>query len=520
MTTELLDFPTIEAVPMPVATPAPAQPATAKTTDIADRIGVVQGEVAKFDQIAAGLRAIEAAHPKDVIVGAINTPAGFKIAEAGWRAYRNPRLEVERSRKAAKQPMLALGRAIDEFAGKLEAELRTGEDHYKAQLDAEETRRAAEKAEAARIEAERVARHQAGIAKIGAYLTRCQEPGITADRISIGIGMLEGVTFGPEWQEFAVPAASAQCETLEAMRVLHAQAIEREAAEVARLEREAEVARQAAENARIAAEQAAQQAELDRQAAEFKANMDRIAGHQRRIDEIRAAATGHIGQPAATIADAITAVAALDVSETSYQEMALLAAATQASTLSVLWSLQVDAAERERIAAAAVAAFQAERAAEPAPMLQDECRDLSVALAADPAAPLHAREAAAAIETECTEGRAAQQVLKAEGAGPDATDRDEPADTSPSGSSTGAGQAAAAAPAAVRDERATLTLGAICGRLGFTVTAAFLADQLHVRPAATDKRAQLYTETQYQLICRQLLSHVGAMAELYAGETA
>ena len=69
-------------------------------------------------------------------------------------------------------------------------------------------------------------------------------------------------------------------------------------------------------------------------------------------------------------------------------------------------------------------------------------------------------------------------------------------------------------------EHATLTLGAICARLGFTVTAAFLADRLHIRPAATDKRAQLYTETQYQMICRQLLSHVGAMAELYAGETA
>lgn len=67
-------------------------------------------------------------------------------------------------------------------------------------------------------------------------------------------------------------------------------------------------------------------------------------------------------------------------------------------------------------------------------------------------------------------------------------------------------------------EPATLSLGAICGRLGFTISGAFLADSLHVRPAATDKRAQLYSESQYQTICRQLLSHVGAMAELYAGE--
>jgi predicted phage-related endonuclease len=75
--------------------------------------------------------------------------------------------------------------------------------------------------------------------------------------------------------------------------------------------------------------------------------------------------------------------------------------------------------------------------------------------------------------------------------------------------------ARASAPAGA--EPATLTLGAICSRLGFTVGGAFLAEQLHVRPAATDKRAQLYTESQYQTICRQLLSHVGAMAELYAG---
>ena len=66
-------------------------------------------------------------------------------------------------------------------------------------------------------------------------------------------------------------------------------------------------------------------------------------------------------------------------------------------------------------------------------------------------------------------------------------------------------------------EPATLTLGMICGRLCFTISGAFLAEQLHIRPAATDKRAQLYTESQYQLICKQLLSHVGAMAELYAG---
>ena len=154
MTTDTLDFPSIETVPMPATAPAPQ--AAAKTTAIADSISAVHGEVAKFDQIAAGLARIEAAHPKNVIVADIATSAGFKVAETGWRAYRNPRLEVERARKAAKAPVLALGKAIDTFAGELETRLRDGEDHYKAQIDAEETRRAAEKAEAARVEAERM----------------------------------------------------------------------------------------------------------------------------------------------------------------------------------------------------------------------------------------------------------------------------------------------------------------------------------------------------------------------------
>ena len=75
-------------------------------------------------------------------------------------------------------------------------------------------------------------------------------------------------------------------------------------------------------------------------------------------------------------------------------------------------------------------------------------------------------------------------------------------------------QSAAPTPA---DEPATLTLGAICDRLQFTVRAEFVADVLHIKPAASPVKGRgLYTETQFRAICRQLQSHVGAMAELYA----
>ena len=70
--------------------------------------------------------------------------------------------------------------------------------------------------------------------------------------------------------------------------------------------------------------------------------------------------------------------------------------------------------------------------------------------------------------------------------------------------------------APANEEPATLNLGAICARLGFTVSAQFVQEVLHVAPASVEKASKLYTERQYQLICRQLIAHVGATAELHA----
>lgn len=74
-------------------------------------------------------------------------------------------------------------------------------------------------------------------------------------------------------------------------------------------------------------------------------------------------------------------------------------------------------------------------------------------------------------------------------------------------------RAAAPAPA---NEPATLNLGAICARLGFTVTAAFMSDQLRIQPAAVDKSARLYRESQWPLICAAIGRHVAHVCELQA----
>ncbi len=71
-----------------------------------------------------------------------------------------------------------------------------------------------------------------------------------------------------------------------------------------------------------------------------------------------------------------------------------------------------------------------------------------------------------------------------------------------------------------KPEPATLKLGVICERLGFNVSAAFLADVLHVRAADTPGRAVLYRESQWPVICAQLQAHISAMAELYGQQEA
>lgn len=348
MNTATLDLPEIK--PDMVAPPAPA--AVEQTSAITEGMTAVKGEVAKFDKIAAGLAAIEKAHPKDVIVADIHTKAGRKVAEEGWRAYRNPRLEVEKARKAAKAPVLALGKAIDTFAGGLEDRLSAGEKHYKAQIDAEDARAAEVARLAAEAEAQRVAEIREHITVIRGYLAHCEQLGMTSERIANGIAALESLVIDHgTYAEFEHEALKARDDTLAAMWRLHTQAAgrEQEAArqEAIRLENERIAAELKAERERIAAEAAA----IRRQAEELAAQRAESERMERLAEERRARL----------------------------------------------------AAEAQAEAAAAVGVVAAPGQYPPAVephaglMLQDVDRGLSIALATKPDAMLHAREAAAAI---------------------------------------------------------------------------------------------------------------------------
>ena len=399
---ELADFPTIEAMPMPTAVTEvlDAAPAAKHETAIALVRRTTLAELTAVERGIAKLKADHGATDYD-----ITTPKGLQLAKDRRLAVREVRYQIPHAVKARKAELKEVSEALESEAERITAELLKIETPHDEKIKAREKQLADEKAERERIEDERLKKHSQELAVIRSFLGHCQQPGMTAARIQSGIDTLAVQTYTTEhWQEFAVQAANAQCETLEAMRVLHAQATEREA-EAARLEA------QRVENERVAREQAEQRAELDRQAAVLRAEQQRIAGLQARIAEIRAAATGHEKASAWDLFEARVAVDVLDVSEAVYAEFAALAQAERATTLKVLEKLHADAVVREAVARemnhlyAACVPVQMlqdprrELSTKPgAPLLQDECKGLSVALATKPDAPMHAREAAAAIE--------------------------------------------------------------------------------------------------------------------------
>jgi predicted phage-related endonuclease len=77
-----------------------------------------------------------------------------------------------------------------------------------------------------------------------------------------------------------------------------------------------------------------------------------------------------------------------------------------------------------------------------------------------------------------------------------------------------AAPAPVAAPRA--DEPATLRLGTICDRLGFTMTSAFVADTLGIKPAKVEGASKLYRDSDFGRICTALQKHIACVREAVA----
>lgn len=63
-----------------------------------------------------------------------------------------------------------------------------------------------------------------------------------------------------------------------------------------------------------------------------------------------------------------------------------------------------------------------------------------------------------------------------------------------------------------------LTIGDIQASLGIKVTGDFIVNTLGVQPHSTDKRAQFYTEGQYNEIREKLVEHIENADDIVAAE--
>ncbi len=230
------------------------------------------------------------------------------------------------------------------------------------------------------------------------WIDRCKMDGITAERIGNGIAALSELTMPPELADVAAHWATAKATTAAAMTKL----------------------------------------QLDRLLAE-KAERDREDAD---IDKLNELANDCVPRSAQYIEDTIDALdSVLAANQSTSPRVQAVATIARGRMVSLLEAARAD--EQRKLEEA-----QQSAAANPA----------AVATSATVEAAAGAGVVLRVVSTPITDRPESQQVLKAGPAKAEATDRDGPATESPGGGPMGAGQAAAAAPAA---EQVTSTGAAI-----------------------------------------------------------
>jgi colicin import membrane protein len=253
----------------------------------------VSNALASFDKVAAGLAVLTKQYGG--VVYDVQTPRGMAAAKEARVAIRNPRYEIERIRKAAKAPLLAIGKRLDSEAARITTELMGIEDPIDQQIKNEEGRKERERAEAEAKEAARLAAIQERIdairrlpllaaGKTAEHAAAVLEQAMATDVHGLGAAGDEALSTAV----YAIKGVIAEREAHEAEQAR----IAAERAELAKL-REAEQAR-LAEQDRIAREQAeaarkelAQQQEAARLAREV-ADREAAAERKRLDDEAKA----------------------------------------------------------------------------------------------------------------------------------------------------------------------------------------------------------------------------------------
>lgn len=242
----------------------------------------VSGALIEFDRVSAGIAALSEQYAG--VIYDVQTPAGLADAKAARATIRAPRYEVERVRKDAKAPLLALGRELDAEAARITAALLKLEGPIDEQIKAEEARREAEKQAAIAAELARVTEIQSRIAVIRGWPT--QYAGKPSALVAQQLATAEQYRVGTDlFEEFTDEAERARLASVVALRDLHTAALAAEE-EARRIEAErAELERLRAEQAAREAEARAVREEEERQARANREREEREAAERRAAEE-------------------------------------------------------------------------------------------------------------------------------------------------------------------------------------------------------------------------------------------
>lgn len=257
--------------------------------DLQQNLDHVSQAVARFSAVSAGIAALREKYEK--VIFPVDTADGLKDAKEARLAIRQPRYEVERIRKEAKAPILAIGRQLDAKAKEITEALMALEEPIDTAIKHEEGRKERERLAKIAAEQKRVEDIQERIAEIrGAVQAVTSVTGLPSSaKVADFIGDVERIAVDDSFMEFRPQAEDAKTATLATLRQMHAAAVEREAeqerikAERAELERlRAEQAkREAEERQRLEAEAAKERARIEAEQAKERAAREEQARKER-----------------------------------------------------------------------------------------------------------------------------------------------------------------------------------------------------------------------------------------------
>jgi hypothetical protein len=328
---------------------------------IRSSIAQVESALSELDKVSAGIADLAERHPVDLVFD-VASAKGMREAVAHRAAWRDPRLSVERARKAAKAPVLALGKDIDARAAWITEQLLLGEEPVDKQIKAEQERQETARREAALAESARITAIQEALADI--HMEAMAVIGKPSDVILAKMREMDARVLDPlVFQESINQARAAKTAAIEKLEMAFnaAKHTESEAARVAAERAELEQLREAARVQKEKDEAAALDARLaewHRIAVERKAADEAAAAERKRADEAAAVARAEADRIARAEMDARAA----EIERQALERLAAERAERQAAEAEQERQRAAEAEEeaaKQAIREAAFAEFQA-----------------------------------------------------------------------------------------------------------------------------------------------------------------